>query len=151
MVHQTLSRMRVNTLFGPLRLLLLLGHPEVTRDGGGLVHTVMWSIGSLLLRSGHHARLGWWTVRLFLFNRANAFLVFFLLLYLLGLVARSGTAMHFWYFVVGGTLFLALLLGLPTACNASLHLLCIGRHELQAFPTGKTAPVMPDNDVIRKE
>ena len=65
------------------------------------------------------------------------FLSVFILLHLLGLVARFGTALHFWHFVVFGMLFLALLLGLPTVWDVSLHLLSIGCHKLQAFPAGK--------------
>ena len=87
---------------------------------------------------------------LFLFRRTNAFLICFILLCLLGLVAKFGTALCFWHFVVCGMLFLALLLGLPTAWDVSLHLLSIGHHELQAFPAGKTTPVMPDDVVIQE-
>ena len=86
----------------------------------------MWSIGSLLLRSGHRMLDLVGGLRgSFCSATPMPSLSFFLLLHLLGLVARSGTAMCFRHFVVGGTLFLVLLLGLPTAWNVSLHLLCV--------------------------
>ena len=52
------------------------------------------------------------------------------------------------HFVVCGACFTVLHLGLSTACSVPFHLLCGDHHEGQALPTGKTAPVVANYDVI---
>ena len=100
---------------------------------------------SLFLGGDRRNRLCWRTAHLLPCRCADSFLCS--LLCLPGFMARFGAPMHF---AVHGACFTMLHLGLSTNCNVPSHLLCGGRRKDQTLPTGKTAPVMANYDVVKQ-
>ena len=150
---QTLHYTQMCLLIGlPVWLLAMLFQflaVTISWCGYSEMFTMMQSTQDFL-RSSFTTGFEWWSTWLATLGTTLVILVGLVLLALFGFAVRFVITLWPRWLAALGAQILACLLGAMTLREVFLHLLSKGHCKLQALPTGKTTPVVADNDVIQE-